>query len=377
MPLQLAIRNRGLVRTAKLVIRVVVLSLVAWGIWRTVEKAVADFRAGQSQLDHQIEALDRQAAELRAGPGASAAELDALAVRRRQLQSQRFSVWRMDPWWLAAAGALYLIGSGPCWLFWRSSLRAMGQYPGAWESLRAYYIGHLGKYVPGKALVVVLRSGLIRSERVDATVAAASVFVETLTTMAVGALVAAAILAVRRRDDPQLLVLAIGLMICAGVPTLPPIFRRLVRLSQAQRANPQIDRAVQGLSYRLMLVGSAGIAIGWCLFGLSLWSVLRAMATPADGVVEADFMTFAMETLPLLTACAALAVVAGFLSLLPAGAGVREYVIMTLLAANYGAAAAVAAAILLRLVWMVSEVLLSVILYVSVRSENVSPCSRR
>jgi uncharacterized membrane protein YbhN (UPF0104 family) len=101
------------------------------------------------------------------------------------------------------------------------------------------------------------------------------------------------------------------------------------------------------------------------------------MPMAADGMARLAPLSLATETLPLLTACAALAVVAGFLSLVPAGAGVREYVIMTLLAAEYGAVAAVAAAILLRLVWMVSEVLVSVILYVAVRCKNVAPCSQR
>jgi len=53
------------------------------------------------------------------------------------------------------------------------------------------------KYVPGKALVVILRAGLIRSRRVNAVVAAISVFYETLTMMAVGSFLAGAILVLR------------------------------------------------------------------------------------------------------------------------------------------------------------------------------------
>ena len=59
------------------------------------------------------------------------------------------------------------------------------------ETTRAYYVGHLGKYVPGKALVVIIRTGLISGPRVDTTVAAVSIFIETLTMMAVGAFLAA------------------------------------------------------------------------------------------------------------------------------------------------------------------------------------------
>src|SRR5687767_13973789 len=98
------------------------------------------------------------------------------------------------PEWLVAAGILYLIGLLPCGWFWHRVLVRLGQSPGWLASQRAYFIGHLGKYVPGKALVVVLRAGLVRSDPVDGTVSAASVFIETLTQMAVGAFVAAAIL---------------------------------------------------------------------------------------------------------------------------------------------------------------------------------------
>jgi uncharacterized membrane protein YbhN (UPF0104 family) len=84
-------------------------------------------------------------------------------------------------------------------------------------------------------------------------------------------------------------------------------------------------------------------------------------------MADPKLLDFFTDTLPLLTACAALAVVAGFLSLLPAGAGVREYVMMTLLAPAFGHVAAVVSAVLLRLVWMASEVLVSVILYPCVR----------
>ncbi len=69
------------------------------------------------------------------------------------------------------------------------------------NTLRAYYIGHLGKYVPGKAMVVILRTVMVRGHRVDAAVAAVSVFFETLTMMAVGAFMAAGILAVRLRKE--------------------------------------------------------------------------------------------------------------------------------------------------------------------------------
>ncbi len=308
--------RRRLIRIAKLTFRLIIFSLVCFGIWHTVQKAVVDLR-------------DRQ-----------------------------FGITQIQPGWLVLAGALYLAGLVPCWAFWQRTLHAMGQRPRWIESFRAYYIGSLGKYVPGKALVVVMRTGFIRSERCDTTVAAVSVFVETLTMMAVGAFVAAAVLATLYAHHVWLVGLAIGLMLCAGVPTAPPIFRRLVRLVGVKKVNPNIDAALAGLDFRLMLYGWVTVGLGWLLLGLSLWATLRAIPTTTTAPV-------AFSDLPLVTACVALAMVAGFLSLLPGGIGIREYVVMTLIALPFGEGAAAISAILLRLVWLLAELVLAGGLYLA------------
>ena len=105
--------------------------------------------------------------------------------------------------------------------------------------MRAFWIGHLGKYVPGKAMVVILRTGLVYSDRVNRTVAVTSVFIETLTMMAVGAFVAAASLMLTS-ENSTLMWLALGLMLMSGVPTWPPLFRRtrtLVAVTSSQSAD--------------------------------------------------------------------------------------------------------------------------------------------
>ena len=303
-----------LIRVAKLVFRLAVLTLVGIGIWQTVRKALAE------------------------------------------LQVQQFSWRQVEFHWLAISGVVYLAATAPCWVFWHRTLQAMGQRPGWLESLRAYYIGHLGKYVPGKAFVVVIRSGLIRSPRVDTSIAVAAVFVETLTMMAAGAFVAAAILAVLYRAQTWLLVLAIGMMIGIGGPTVPPIFRRVIRVLGVKRLNPDIEHALAGLDWRLMLFGWLVNLVGWALMGLSLWLTLRALPTIVAVPVE-------LEHLPRVTCCVALALVAGFLSLVPGGIVVREYVVMTLLSGTFGVLAATICAIVSRLVGLLAELIFGGVLY--------------
>lgn len=301
-----------LVYWLKMLIRIVVLVLVTWGIWRTVEKG-----------------------------------RDKFAESDFSLASLRYE-------WLAASGAMYLLGTFPSCVFWYRTLRAMDQRPRFAPTMRAFYVGHLGKYVPGKAMVIIIRAGMVRGCGVDTTVAATSVFVETLTMMAVAAMVAAALLALLFRQHQALMVSSLLVMAGAGLPTLPPIFQRLVRILRVHRASPAMERAIHGLSWRLVSFGWTIITIEWLLFGVSLWATLQAVPGVHAGVHD----------LPLLIACVCLAMIAGFLSLVPGGIGVRELVVMQLIIPRYGEVAALVAAVLLRLVWLAAELVMAGILLV-------------
>jgi hypothetical protein len=285
-----------------------------------------------------------------------------IAQARDDFASQQFSLQDIRPWWLVAAAVFYVAGLSPMWWFWYRTLWALGQKPDVLASLQAYFFGHLGKYVPGKAMVVVLRTAIVRGGTVDTTIAAVSVFVETLTVMAVGAFLAGAILAVRFSDQTHFQALAWFLMIATGVPTVPPVFRRLVRWLKVPRANPNVITALEGLTYRLIIEGWAACTVGWFLMGLSLWATLKAV--PLGTPLAAPW-----ELLPRLTASLSLAIVAGFLSFLPGGLGVRDLVLDRFMVPEFGEVKACIAVVLLRLVWLVTELAVSAILYFGSRAE--------
>src|SRR5687767_14565870 len=56
--------------------------------------------------------------------------------------------WRLEPAWLVLSGVLYLAGLAPCGWFWHRLMLQLGAKPTLGATLRSYYIGHLGKYVP-------------------------------------------------------------------------------------------------------------------------------------------------------------------------------------------------------------------------------------
>src|SRR5262249_12881880 len=96
---------------------------------------------------------------------------------------------------LVASGALYLLGIGFSALYWPRLLGHFGPRPRLWTALRAYYLGHLGKYVPGKAWALFLRAGLVRGDGVRLGVGALTAFYEVLVTMSASVLLAAVLFA--------------------------------------------------------------------------------------------------------------------------------------------------------------------------------------
>src|SRR5690606_29869902 len=101
--------------------------------------------------------------------------------------------WTVRFPWMLAAGAFYVLGLVPMAWFWWRTLGALGQ-PAPWPAtLRGYFVGHLGKYVPGKAMALILRVAAVKRWVPSMRVALVSTTLETLMMMAVGALLAAAI----------------------------------------------------------------------------------------------------------------------------------------------------------------------------------------
>jgi glycosyltransferase 2 family protein len=265
--------------------------------------------------------------------------------------------WHFDWLWLTISGILYLAGLLPAALFWHRVLRVLGQNARLDQTLRAYYLSHLGKYVPGKAMVVVIRSGAICGGGVNVGVAAVSVFFETLTMMAVGSFLAAGIVALRVRDESLLFWLALGMMVASGVPTIPYVFRRLARLAGVGKSDPAVAENLAKLGFGTLVLGWVCMAAVWVMLALSLWAAFRAMGIEHLGP---------WEHLSGYVASVSLAMVAGFVALIPGGLGVREVVLLKLLIRLFdiNAAEAAVASALLRLVWLVAELLISIMLYI-------------
>jgi hypothetical protein len=311
----------------------------------------------------------------------------------------------LRPGWLVLSGALYLLGLGFSALCWHRLMRGLGQRPPFLVALRAYFIGHMGKYLPGKAWAVFLRASLVRGPGVSPVLATVTAFYEVLVTMSAGALVAAVFFflllppspshlgsgrarqqlgtafeeavkpvsepvdwqRLRREmtlaDEPRApidkapaLALSLGLLAPLLLLILPPVFNRLVHhLSLPFRAQ---DAVLPKFGWRGMAEGLFATGLGWMCLGGSLGAALHCGALPGPPDWSAD-------TWGLLTATVGIAYVCGFAVLLaPSGLGVREFAFMLFLVAllgvttGEGEASLLLAVLALRLAWTAAEVVM-------------------
>jgi len=227
--------------------------------------------------------------------------------------------WDPDYLLLMLSGICYAVAYIPAALYWRYALKTLGQKPGRYETFRAYYIGHLGKYVPGKVMVLVIRSGLLNLERTKLSTAAASVFLETMTMMAVGAFVAAVIALLLLWQGTlelphRLTLLTLGIMCGTVLPILPPVFHFVAKKCRIE---------LKALRFRTLAVGWILNIPVWFMLGINLWLIMLGFGLESQSIV--------MELL-YCTLAVSMAVVLGFATLIPAGFGSREVVAVFILA---------------------------------------------
>ncbi|QDT17667.1 lysylphosphatidylglycerol synthase transmembrane domain-containing protein [Alienimonas californiensis] len=273
----------------------------------------------------------------------------------------------LRPSWLAPAALAYLVGWLPSvWVF-RLLMQRAGQRIGFFDAARAYYCGHLGKYVPGKALALVIRGRLLVGRGGTFGVGVLAAGLETLISMGAGAAVGVALLPwalagtdvgekldrfpavgfLLNRPLAAVAIVAVGTAL--ALPVLAALFTRL-----AVKLAPPEARGVVRFSPGVLAVGLAACVVGWIGHGVSLWCCVRAVGGAA-GVAD----------LPACVGAAGLATAAGFAAVFaPGGVGVREAILIETLSPRPGVGAtAVAAAVLLRLVWLASELCAAALLY--------------
>ncbi len=269
--------------------------------------------------------------------------------------------------WLVPALLFYSVGWLPAVVFWQAMLRGCGQKAPWYDAIRAYYFGHLGKYVPGKAAVLVIRAGMMKQVGVHPGVAGITAVYETLTTMGAGAAIAVALAPFATsatmwenlpawlqplRTQHYLLPTIVLVATLAALPVLSRIFTMLA--AKMAPRDLQAGAPPVSISTRMLFEGLIIVSFGWVLFSLSLGCVMKALGA-----------SFTLADFPVWMSATTLSTVGGFVVLIaPGGLGVREMLQTEVLQSqpHITAAQAFLASWLLRAVWMAGEVVTSLVL---------------
>jgi hypothetical protein len=283
-------------------------------------------------------------------------------------------------WW-ALAAVMAMVAWTPSVLYWRRLVFRAG-YPVSLPALvHAYWAGHLGKYVPGKAVAIAVRCAVLRSEGVPLSVSARTAVQETLVSMTVGLAVLFALfpwlanvsrwaLAVTKRFSlvggaeylwAAAICLVTVIALYLGKTLSAQVVRRLTnkpaggesstvtRMPSGTEPLSAETVPAQGMSFVETAAWCLFLAAGWWVHGLALGLV--ALAVLGEPLMEV------LGHWPVWTAAASAGTTVGFFVLIaPGGLAVREELVVDLTQPLVGGSSAVLIAVLSRLAILAGEV---------------------
>jgi glycosyltransferase 2 family protein len=242
---------------------------------------------------------------------------------------------------LAAASAGLLAGM----LAWQVVLADLGSRPAPGVAVRIFFLGQLGKYLPGAVWPLLAQMQLGREHDVPRTRTLTVGLVSLALSLLAGLGTALVTLPFVGRETLTQYWYALLALPVFGLILVPAVANRLLGEALRLARRPPLERPLSARG----LAGGLGWAVAsWACFGLHLWLLTREVG--ADGPA----------LLALCLGAFALAWCAGFLLVLaPAGAGVREAVLVLALAGELGTPAALLVALASRAVMTLGDVLWS------------------
>lgn len=225
---------------------------------------------------------------------------------------------RLDTGWLVVAVFAALANSAAAGLMWRRLLLDLGCRLPLATAARVFFVGQLGKYVPGSVWPLVLQAELASDHGVARRRTAAA----TMTTLLLSVACALAVVLAALPFAPDVVPEGFGWSVFLIVPLLvvlhPGVLDRLINTMLRVLGRDPLERRT---SLRGTAVASFWATVSWVAAGLQVWALAVALGAPTT-----------TRTLALAIGGYALAWVIGFVVVIaPAGAGAREVALVAVL----------------------------------------------
>ena len=245
----------------------------------------------------------------------------------------------------------YLAGMAVFAEFWRRAVGALEGKSPRLDCHFAYFVSQLGKYVPGKAWVILIRYGLIGKNHLSFRAVTAYSVYESFSVMGSGALLSFLAL-LFLGADPTLLWLALGLSVALLAASHPPVSSWVAGVAPLARGRDGKPMPVP--TWKVFRKGAPLLILGWILAGASFPLAGAGIGVAYPGLSE----------MVLTGAAPGLAVAAGFVVLVaPAGLGVREWLLVQTLGPSVGEGPAALIAVAARGLQVCGELGMAAVLY--------------
>ena len=242
---------------------------------------------------------------------------------------------------VGVAGAAVVAGIYATFLCWRAVLTDLGSPLPLGGGMRIFFLGQLGKYLPGSLWPLLAQMELGRDYKVPRRSSGAAVAIFLLLILGTGLLVAAIALPLLGGDALRRYWWVLLVLPVAGVLLYPPVLNRaLATLLRLARREPMPNP----LSLPGVLRAVAWALVSWLLYGIHVWVLARMLGVGGAGILPRSIGAFA----------AAWSI--GFLVVIaPAGGGAREAALIVLLGTGVGAARATVIAVASRLLFTIGD----------------------
>lgn len=245
-------------------------------------------------------------------------------------------------WYSVAGAALAAAAGAGCFvLAWRELLADLGSRLPLAAAIRCAFVGQLAKYLPGAVWSVAAQVELSKDHGVPRHRTASSVLAALAVSLCVGLATAAVALPLTSAPAARQYWWALAATPLILICLCPPVLGRLLNLALTVVRQPRLERQPSAGGMAAVL---AWTVLGWLLWGLQAWLLVRDVTGRGTHVLLISLGAYA------------LAWSAGILIVVfPGGIGPRELALIAALAPVAPRGAALAIALVSRLVMTGSD----------------------